>query len=203
MKRLNNTMDSYNLKEGTIIIVDISGFTKMVYNTDQTTGKNITLRLLSAIIRNNQLGFFIAEIEGDAIFFYKFGKSPSHKAVLQQYEAMLADFMVTLDQIYQPGEERLDLSLKMVVHYGRITQYQISHFNKLYGEVVMEAHLLLKNEVNSHAYVLMTDDYLDSLGNQNIEGYSSKGSEICEVLGGIKNVCYTCYDFSEIAMQEI
>src|SRR5688500_889918 len=28
-KRLNNTLDSYNFKNGTIIIVDISGFTKL------------------------------------------------------------------------------------------------------------------------------------------------------------------------------
>ena len=44
-ERLNNTLDSYNFKNGTIIIVDISGFTKLVYNTDLTTGKNITLCL--------------------------------------------------------------------------------------------------------------------------------------------------------------
>jgi hypothetical protein len=29
-ERLNNTLDSYNFKNGTIIIVDISGFTKLV-----------------------------------------------------------------------------------------------------------------------------------------------------------------------------
>src|SRR5688500_10284288 len=94
-KRLNNTLDSYNSKNGTVIIVDISGFTKLVYNTDLATGKNITLSLLSSIIRNNRLGLSIAEIEGDAIFFYKFGKSPSHKAVLQQYEVMLNDFITS------------------------------------------------------------------------------------------------------------
>ncbi len=197
IKRLNNKTDSYNLKEGTVIIVDISGFTRLVYNTDLTTGKNITWRLLSSIIRNNRLVLSVAEIEGDAIFFYKFGMPPSHEAILQQYEIMLDDFRATLDQIYKPGEKRMDLSLKMVVHYGAITRYQINDFNKLYGEVVLEAHLLLKNEINSDSYVLMTDDYINSLNNQNIEGYCSKGSKICEVLGGIKNVCYTCYDFAE------
>jgi len=198
-ERANNTGNSYSFKNGTLIIVDISGFTKLVYNTDIATGKNITLSLLSSIIRNNRLGLSIAEIEGDAIFFYKFGKSPSHKAVLRQYEAMLNDFIKTLDHLYQTGEEQIDLSLKMVVHYGAFTQYQISHFNKLYGEAVMEAHLLLKNEMNSHSYVLMTDDYIHSLNNQNIEGYSSKGSKTCEILGGIKTVCYTSYDFSKAA----
>ena len=87
----------------------------------------------------------------------------------------------------------------MVVHYGTFTQYQISNFNKLYGETVMEAHLLLKNETTSHSYVLMTDDYIHSLNNQNIEGYNSKGSKTCEILGGVKNVCYTSYDFSKAA----
>jgi hypothetical protein len=198
-ERLTNTWDSYNFQNGTIIIVDISGFTKLVYNTDLATGKNLTRSLLSSIIRNNRLGLSIAEIEGDAIFFYKFGKSPSHEAVLQQYEVMLNDFIKTLDLQYQMGEVRIDLSLKMVVHYGTFTQYQISHFNKLYGEAVMEAHLLLKNEIDSQSYVLMTDDYINSLNDPNIEGYSSKGSKTCEILGGIKNICYTSYDFSRAA----
>jgi Protein of unknown function (DUF2652) len=198
-ERPNNTVDSYSFNNGTIIIVDISGFTKLVYSTDLASGKNITLSLLSSIIRNNRLGLSIAEIEGDAIFFYKFGKSPSHEAVLQQYQVMLDDFIKTLDQLYSRGAERIDLTLKMVVHNGAIAQYQIRHFKKLYGEPVMEAHLLLKNEINSHSYVLMTDDYINSLHNQNIEGYSSKGSKICEVLGGMKNVCYTCYDYSKVA----
>jgi len=191
-----NSSDSYNLKKGTVIIVDISGFTKLVYNTDLTTGKNITQSLLSSVIRNNRLGLSVAEIEGDAIFFYTFGKSPSHEAILKQYEVMLHDFMKTLDKVYQTGEQRVDLSLKMIVTYGTIMQYRVSHFNKLYGEAVTEAHLLLKNEINSDSYVLMTDDYINNLNNQEIQGYSSRGSKICEVVGGIKNVCYTCYDFS-------
>ena len=100
-KRLNDYEDRYDRKNCTVIIVDISGFAKMVYNTDHTTGKNITLRLLSSIIRNNQLGLSIAEIEGDAIFFYKFGRPPSHAEVLRQYEIMLADFKRTLDKTDQ------------------------------------------------------------------------------------------------------
>lgn len=198
-KRTNNTRNSYRIKKGSIIIVDISGFTKLVYSTDLATGKKITLGLLSSIIRNNRLGLSIAEIEGDAIFFYKFGKPPSHERVLLQYEAMLDDFMKTLDQLYQTRRELIELSLKMVVHYGTFTRYRISHFNKFYGEAVVEAHLLLKNEINSHSYVLMTDDYIQSLNNQNIEGSRYKSSKTCEILSGIKKICYTFYDFPKAA----
>lgn len=63
-KRLNGQADTY------VILVDISGFTRMVYNTDHATGKNITLRLLSSLIRNNRLGLSIAVKEGE--FFSEF-----------------------------------------------------------------------------------------------------------------------------------
>ncbi len=52
MKRQeNDEKKNYKLKVGTIILVDISGFATMVYCTDQATGKNIILQLLSSIIR--------------------------------------------------------------------------------------------------------------------------------------------------------
>ena len=94
----------------------------------------------------------------------------------------------------------MGLSLKMIVHYGAITQYRINGFRKLYGEVVLEAHLLLKNELDSHSYILMTDEYVDSLEDERIDEYGSKGGKMCENLGGVKKVCYTCYDFAEAAV---
>lgn len=183
--------------------MDISGFTQLVYNTDHTTGRNITLRLLSSIVRANRLGLAIAEIEGDAIFFYSFGTPPSRAEVLSQYGIMLDDFMRTLEKTDGPGEPHMELSLKMIVHCGAITQYRINDFKKLYGEVVLEAHLLLKNGTAGHSYVLMTDDYVNSLPDKGADGYGSKGSKVCEVLGGVKNVCYTYYDFSETAVRKV
>jgi len=62
-------------KKGTILIVDISGYTHFVKEADHAAGAQVISSLLSSIITNNTLGFHISEIEGDAILFYKYGKA--------------------------------------------------------------------------------------------------------------------------------
>ncbi len=187
--------------EGTIIIVDISGFTQLVYNTDLITGRDILSKLLSSITEMNQLGLNISEIEGDAILYYKFGSPPCYTSVLKQFQLMRNNFTNNVKKINKKLVGTLNLSLKMIVHYGQITQYCIADFKKLYGKTVLESHLLLKNEVKSHSYVLMTNDFLNnaSLNHSNTD-YPIE-NEHCEVLRGVKRLCYRFFDFtSEIGL---
>ena len=186
--------ERHTSREGTIIIVDIGGFTKLVYNTDLITGTNIVSRLLSSIIEKNQLDLKVSEIEGDAMFFYKLGTPPSYGSILEQFSIMLNDFRKNMNTINQLIKEPIPLTLKMIVHYGSIMQYRIGTFNKLYGKVVMESHLLLKNAVNCQSYVLMTNDFLSNTIFDNHD-YTINNQQ-CEVLRGIKKLCYQFFDFS-------
>lgn len=107
---------------------------------------------------------------------------------------MLYDFFDTVSRVAEETGIQLPLSINMIVHYGDIAQYQLRGFDKLYGKVVTEAHLLLKNNVNSHSYVLMTDDYLNQVDVHRTDGtylYNSR----CEILRGAK-VCYSTVDYS-------
>mgnify|MGYP003651742154 FL=1 len=184
----------YSSKEGTIVIVDISGFTKLVYNTELNTGRDIILKLLSTIIEKNRLGLNISEIEGDAVLFYKFGSPPSHEDILEQFELMLNAFIKNLNKINITLDLSMELSLKMIVHHGSIAQYQIGTFRKLYGRTVTEAHFLLKNTVDSTSYVLMTNDFLKTTGINN-NNYNVNNLQ-CDILRGIKKLCYRFYDYS-------
>ncbi|QMW05014.1 DUF2652 domain-containing protein [Spirosoma foliorum] len=60
-------------KKGTILIVDISGYSQFVKQANNITGASVIASLLGSIIRNNTLDFQLSEIEGDAILFYKYG----------------------------------------------------------------------------------------------------------------------------------
>jgi len=189
-----NASTTTTVEHGSVIIVDISGFTKFVFETELMAGKNIVSDLLLSIIDANTLNLKIAEIEGDAVFFYRLGNAPSQKEVISQYENMLYNFFNTVSSISQDTGIELPLSIKMIVHYGDIAQYQLKGFDKLYGKVVTEAHLLLKNDHNSHSYVLMTDDYLNQVDINRTDGtylYNSR----CEILRGAK-VCYSTVDYT-------
>jgi hypothetical protein len=183
-------------EQGVVILVDISGFTALVYEMDLFVGRDTIFSLLSSIIKTNQLSLNIAELEGDAVFYYRLGPAPSHKEIFHQYERMLHSFWGTVSSIAALKEKSLPLSLKMIVHYGDIAQYQINGFEKLYGKVITEAHLLLKNNVQSHSYILMTEDYLKQVDPLEIDETYLFHSQ-CEILNGVKQVYYSSFDYAK------
>lgn len=138
-------------REGIIFIPDISGFAKFVHDTDIKLGKEIAAELLSVILHTNILNLKVSEIEGDAILFYRYGPPPTLKDLMNQYEFMLIAFKKKLRELKgQRHLSGLELSLKLVVHFGPIAEYKLYGFKKLYGEAIIEAHRLLKNDIPSH-----------------------------------------------------
>ena len=149
---------------GLIFIPDISGFTRFVNETEIEHSRFIIEDLLETIINSNQLGLQISEIEGDAILFYKFGDPPGVQQLVDQVEKMFCEFH---RQIRNYEYRRLcqcsacisavDLSLKIVIHYGEFSSYKVKEFSKLLGKDIIVAHQLLKNDIDTHEYMLLTD----------------------------------------------
>ncbi|MDQ3019386.1 MAG: DUF2652 domain-containing protein [Bacteroidota bacterium] len=46
-----------------------------------------------------------------------------------------------------PCSAAINLSLKVITHYGEFTGYIVKHFNKLIGKDIIVAHQLLKNDI--------------------------------------------------------
>ena len=107
-------------KEEIVFIPDISGFSNFVKATDSKKGAGIISQLLDVILQNICLSFDISEIEGDAVLFYKFGKPFSIPSILSQYEALLDQFNVKLEELAVEMPAVRKLSLKLIVHYGVI-----------------------------------------------------------------------------------
>lgn len=149
---------------GLIFIPDISGFTRFVNQTEIEHSRFIIEELLETIINSNQIGLQISEIEGDAVLFYRFGKPPKVDELVKQVEKMFTEFH---RQIRNYEYRRLcqcsactnavDLSLKVVIHYGEFSSYKVKEFSKLLGKDIIVAHQLLKNDINEHEYMLLTD----------------------------------------------
>ena len=150
---------------GLLFIPDISGFTRFVSQTEIEHSRYIIQELLEALINANHTGLQISEIEGDAILFYKFGEPPALQELYQQVEDMFCAFhrcLIAYDRRKYcqcaACSAAIELTLKVITHYGEFTGYQVQQFNKLIGKDVIVAHQLLKNDISQHEYWLVTDN---------------------------------------------
>ena len=153
--------------KGLLFIPDISGFTRFVNETEIEHSRLIIQELLEILINANQIGLEVSEIEGDAILFYKFGEPPNLEELYKQVEKMFCEFHRSLfayeHRRYcqcKACRSSINLSLKVITHYGEFTGYNVKHFNKLIGKDIIVAHQLLKNDIDQHEYWLVTKSLL-------------------------------------------
>ena len=147
-----------------LFIPDISGFTQFVQNTEIQHSQHVISELLEVLINANTQDLQLAEIEGDALFFYKEENTVSQEQLLAQVETMYTAFYSHLNIL---SKNRIcncnacatapNLQLKIVAHSGELQFIDILGNHKPFGNVVIEAHRLLKNSVNSDNYVLISD----------------------------------------------
>ena len=147
-----------------LFIPDISGFTNFVNNTDIEHSQHIISELLEIIIDANDLGMTVSEIEGDAVLFYR-KEMPTQLEITSQAEKMFLKFhehlhRYNIQRICDCGActSAAKLTLKFVAHSGAINMIKVKDFEKPYGQPVIVAHRLLKNEIKSSEYILLTED---------------------------------------------
>ncbi|MBC7947791.1 MAG: DUF2652 domain-containing protein [Chitinophagaceae bacterium] len=153
---------------GLLFIPDISGFTQFVNATEIEHSRLIIQELLEQLINSNEIGLEVSEIEGDAILFYRFGDSPPLEELYRQVAKMFCEFHRKLIA-YEHRKfchcaacvSAIDLTLKVITHYGEFTGYNVKTFNKLIGKDIIVAHQLLKNDIDQHEYWLITQSALN------------------------------------------
>ncbi len=155
-----------------LFVPDISGFTKFVNETELSHSQHIISELINLIINQNILNMQISEIEGDAVLFYRTGAPPSFDEIIKQTKKMFVSFHSYLNSIEQNNVCQCgtctsvsNLSLKFFTHFGELSEVKINKFNKLMGSDVILVHRLMKNNVPSKEYLLLTEKYVESLDN--------------------------------------
>ncbi|MGB5781797.1 MAG: DUF2652 domain-containing protein, partial [Eudoraea sp.] len=148
-----------------LFIPDISGFTKFVQTTEVTHSQHVIAELLEVLIEANTEELQLAEVEGDALFFYREGELLSQEKLLAQIETMFTAFTGHLKLL---EKNRIcpcnacatapKLELKIVAHCGDIEFIEVQGNRKPFGKQVIEAHRLLKNSVESDNYVLISKE---------------------------------------------
>jgi len=152
-----------------IFIPDISGFTKFVQSTEAEHSQHVISELLEILIGANTQKLVLAEIEGDALFFYK-EEIPSMEKLLAQVETMFTAFYSHLkllenNRICPCNACALapNLELKIIVHCGHLQFLAVQGKRKPFGNHVIEAHRLLKNSVDSDNYVLFSNQLMEDI----------------------------------------
>lgn len=153
--------------KGLLFIPDISGFSRFVAETEIDHSRLIIQELLEILINANNIGLEISEIEGDAILFYKFGDPPGMTEIYRQVEKMFVEFHRSIIAYEQRRYcqckacvSAINLTLKVITHYGEFTGYNVKNFSKLIGKDIIVAHQLLKNDIQQHEYWLITQNLL-------------------------------------------
>ena len=184
--------------KGLLFIPDISGFTRFINETEINHSRLIIQELLELLINANNIGLEISEIEGDAILFYKFGDSPKMDELYRQVEKMFCDFHRQL-MAYDYRKfcqckactSAINLTLKVITHYGEFTGYNVKNFQKLIGKDIIVAHQLLKNDIEQHEYWLVTDSILQNDSPPDLEQWMQWNSSKKQTDNGDIRFLYT------------
>jgi hypothetical protein len=184
--------------KGLVFIPDISGFTRFVHETEIDHSRVIIQELLELLINANKIGLEISEIEGDAILFYRYGDVPDLKELYSQVEDMFREFHSYL-AIYDANRfcqckacmSAINLSLKVITHYGEFTEYNVKNFSKLIGKDIIVAHQLLKNDIEQHEYWLLTQNLAAEKQLVPFAQWMRWNSSVKEIEGGKISFHYT------------
>lgn len=148
-----------------LFIPDISGFTKFVQTTEVEHSLHVIAELLEVLIEANTQNLELAEIEGDALFFYKEAEIPSQEKLLAQIETMFTAFYSHLKLLEKNRlcpcnacASAAKLQLKIVAHCGELQFIEVQGNRKPFGQQVIEAHRLLKNSIDSDNYALISKE---------------------------------------------
>lgn len=159
-----------------ICIPDISGFSEFMSETNFELSSKVIPTLLNNIIYSNEIGLKVSEIEGDAVLFYKSGEIPSLTMLIEQCAYFYTEFykqLNTLREKHKDDEEAIAipeiLGLKIILHYGEeVALTKVGTRIKLFGEDLIVAHRLLKNEIKIDEYLLLSQGLIDYYKSQNL-----------------------------------
>jgi Protein of unknown function (DUF2652) len=154
----------------TILIPDISGFTEFITSTELEHGAHVINILIDAIVKEVGEEYDVSEIEGDAVLLIKKGPAPSQEELegicLRIFNAFhFQRKFMQQHNICPCGacQGIINLTLKFVAHHGPVAEITVGRFVKQSGPAMIVAHRLLKNSIDNHEYLLVTEKLLEKV----------------------------------------
>ena len=167
--------------EGFIVLLDISGYTRFVRShnlrnipvvgkhfreTSEAHAEKVVTDLLESLIHETRDLLTPEKLEGDAILM---------TAIVEDKESFARLLVNRLEGVFKVFHDRIAqivfcttclcdccsqmelLRVKAIVHHGAFLLKKVANFREIAGQEVIRAHRLLKNEVDSNEYLMLTD----------------------------------------------
>ena len=169
-----------------LVLADISGYTRFMLANERSMShaQVIIAELMHTLIREVELPLQVAEVEGDAVFLYavrtgdEAGWHAQCRRIGGDLERLMASFYAALARFAEAspcgctachGVQRL--RIKVVAHAGTAIIDRIGGFRKVSGVATIVLHRMLKNGVDSDAYMFVTERAFDLLGYAGRSGF--------------------------------
>jgi hypothetical protein len=177
------------LDAGLLLFADISGYTAfleavaashpemMSPGGEVPPAFQVMTSLLEVVLKRIRPPFLLADLEGDALFWYAPGDQLKGEAatLLKVVESAYGAFRARVDQVMvlhrhdcQACRLFPSLELKFIVHYGHFLVERIAGRKQLVGPAINAAHRLLKNSITEitgdRRYVFISDAAVSHLG---------------------------------------
>lgn len=196
-----------------IVLADISGYTRFMLDnlTAAVHGQMVINSLIESLIEQVDIPLVLQEIEGDAVFLYAadVGADSDWRGVAAEVSQKLDKFFdafikqAALFTESTPCECELCsnadlLGLKIIVHAGEAMFHEIAGRPQVSGPDVILAHRLLKNSIESHEYLLLSEAAFELMG-EKLPGHFETYEEAYE---GFPNVSIRVRYFQEDYFRE-
>jgi class 3 adenylate cyclase len=160
---------------GTLVLADISGYTKYMAGTEHEHSIEILRELIETIANSFDGRLRVDQLEGDALCATTERTDAGVLAWLHEtfglFHHRLRDIRELSTCPCRACASASDLGLKFIVHRGEFSRQQIGSAVQLYGNDVNVVHRLAKNTVPLREYVFATDATLQGWSAAEREGF--------------------------------
>jgi|SRR5438132_162088 len=154
---------------GPLVLVDISGYTTFVAETELTHSQILVAELLDAVLQSLGAHLEVSRLEGDAVFFVGGSTGPeligwfdeTYLAFHRRLRKVVAERAVHCS--CQACVRAPTLTVKVIAHHGHYSRFRVGQVEQLHGTDVIVLHRLAKNHIPSHEYILATTALLERL----------------------------------------
>lgn len=162
----NDDPSDESVRDTVFILPDISRYTYFMTGSRFSAGhaQHIVFCLINAMIKAATKTVHLSKLEGDAALFYVDAPRLSDIEIGQTAMNIFSAFFVERERLKNSNicpcracQHIDDLDLKIFVHRGKAARFQFRGSVDHFGTDVIILHRLMKNGVDGHRYVMVTD----------------------------------------------
>lgn len=124
------------VENGIVLIPNMSSFTNFINTICIEAGRGIARELLSSILRANEIGMDVSEIEGCAVHFYTREQNSMFDAIIKEYESILTSADAISNETETIIRDSLGFSLDLITVMDYFIGCPPEKLKNIYGQTI-------------------------------------------------------------------